>query len=192
MDRRTDGRIIPCHSYRQEQIALRSHSKFSQSTIDMSRNRCLIVLIHGNYGLALNATKPGGVCAIIYGTSWPFILREVNGRQHHYTIVGPAHFLFHVAVELIPRRQVIVWLKLHCAMMSFQGRSLIEPIQTSPGSYSSAYILARVLVCAYIVEPADIGVFGYDVLAQISSIQRTPKRILARYYMLSFYLEISV
>ncbi|KAI8953595.1 hypothetical protein F4801DRAFT_102313 [Xylaria longipes] len=67
--------------------------RISTFAINTSQNRRFISLGRGNYGLAPNTIQPGDVCAILYGTSWPFILRKVAGRQSHYKFVGPAYIL---------------------------------------------------------------------------------------------------
>lgn len=67
--------------------------RISTFAVNISKNRHIVVLGQGNYGLAPNAIQPGDICAIVYGTSWPFILREVSGRRDHYKIVGPVYLL---------------------------------------------------------------------------------------------------
>ncbi|KAI1439857.1 heterokaryon incompatibility protein-domain-containing protein [Annulohypoxylon stygium] len=79
--------------------------RLSKFGINISKNRRFIALGQGNYGLAPSAIQPGDVCAIIYGTSWPFILRQVPGTDHWYKVVGPAYILSRQADEYgIPDR----------------------------------------------------------------------------------------
>ncbi|KAI1086350.1 heterokaryon incompatibility protein-domain-containing protein [Rostrohypoxylon terebratum] len=92
--------------------SLNSHSsvpevaqRLSKFGIDISKNRRFIALGQGNYGVAPIAIQPGDVCAIIYGTSWPFIIRRVTGKEHRYKVVGPAYILSKQADEYgIPDR----------------------------------------------------------------------------------------
>lgn len=57
----------------------------------VSYDHRFVVLGRGYYGVALNVTREGDVCAIIFGTRSPFILRKMVGKNHHYNILGPAY-----------------------------------------------------------------------------------------------------
>ncbi|KAJ4385637.1 hypothetical protein N0V93_010066 [Gnomoniopsis smithogilvyi] len=54
-----------------------------------TRNR-FFILGRGYYGVSSIATREGDVCAIIFGTRSPFILREMMGKSNHYVVVGAA------------------------------------------------------------------------------------------------------
>lgn len=65
--------------------------RFSIFVANHLYTRRLVLLGRGYYGLASTVTREGDVCAIIFGTLLPFILREVAGKKGHYTVVGAAH-----------------------------------------------------------------------------------------------------
>lgn len=71
--------------------ANRNTQRLSIYLADRSRNRRFILLGRGYQGLASEATHEGDVCAIIFGTRLPLILREVAGKDGHYTVVGAAY-----------------------------------------------------------------------------------------------------
>lgn len=52
--------------------------------------RRLVLLGRGYYGLASTLAGGGDVCAIIFGTASPFILRKIPGERNRYKVVGPA------------------------------------------------------------------------------------------------------
>lgn len=71
-----------------------THAKLvSKCATDSSYGRRLILLGRGYYGIAPQVTRQGDVCAIIYGTRTPFILRKevAGGRENMYKLVGPVH-----------------------------------------------------------------------------------------------------
>lgn len=65
--------------------------RISTLAIDESKNRRFVVLGRGYYGIAPNVTRAGDVCAIIFGTRSPFILRKMISKTGHYKVVGPAY-----------------------------------------------------------------------------------------------------
>lgn len=63
----------------------------SNTAVGLSYKTRLSVLGRGYYGSSSTATREGDVCAIIFGTRSPFILREVVEKEDWYTLVGPAY-----------------------------------------------------------------------------------------------------
>lgn len=57
----------------------------------LSRNRRFVVLGRGYFGLSSVATRKGDLCAIIFGTHSPFMLRQVAGKKDHYFIIGATY-----------------------------------------------------------------------------------------------------
>lgn len=62
----------------------------------VSHGQRLILFGHGGggggcFGIAPRGTVKGDLCAIIYGTRTPFILRKVAGEKDHYKLVGAAY-----------------------------------------------------------------------------------------------------
>lgn len=53
--------------------------------------RRLILLGRGYYGLASTVARVREVCAIIFGTASPFILRKIQGGGDRYKVVGAAY-----------------------------------------------------------------------------------------------------
>lgn len=62
---------------------------YSGTATKGSRGRRFILLGHGNYGIAPKVTHEGDVCAIIFGTQSPFVLRKIAGKENCYKVVGP-------------------------------------------------------------------------------------------------------
>lgn len=54
-----------------------------------NKNRFLI-LARGYYGSSSGATREGDVCAVIFGTRSPFVLRKLDAEKHCYALIGPA------------------------------------------------------------------------------------------------------
>lgn len=63
----------------------------SKFILDFSHGRRLLVLGRGHLGQSSSATHVGDVCAAIFGSSTPFILRKMAGREDHFSVVGPAY-----------------------------------------------------------------------------------------------------
>lgn len=59
------------------------------------RNRRFVALSRSLYGVAPSATRKGDVCAIIFGTRSPVILRKVAGEER-YQVVGAVFLLSNV------------------------------------------------------------------------------------------------
>lgn len=57
----------------------------------MSEYQRFVVLGRGYYGMAPNITREDDVCAIIFGTRLPFILRKLAGKNDHYMVLGTAY-----------------------------------------------------------------------------------------------------
>lgn len=64
---------------------------FSGFSLSLTFGRRFLVLGRGYCAISSVVTREGDVCAVIWGTSSPVILREVAGKSDHYTVVGPAH-----------------------------------------------------------------------------------------------------
>lgn len=64
---------------------------FSDVSLSLTFGRRFLVLGRGYYAISSVVTREGDVCAVIWGTSSPVILREVAGKSDHYTAVGPAY-----------------------------------------------------------------------------------------------------
>lgn len=77
----------------------KSAQRVSQLTIHMSRNRRFVILSRGYFGLAPQATREDDVCAIIFGTRTPFILRRVTAKENHYQVVGAAFVQSRVCIS---------------------------------------------------------------------------------------------
>lgn len=58
---------------------------------EVSLNRRFVLLGRGYYGVAPKMTREGDLCAIIFGTRVPLILRRVPGKQDQYSVVGPVY-----------------------------------------------------------------------------------------------------
>lgn len=55
-------------------------------------HHCRLVLLgRGYYASASTVTRAGDVCAVVFGTRSPFILRKVSGKSNHYRVVGAAY-----------------------------------------------------------------------------------------------------
>lgn len=69
----------------------KSAQRISLLAVQMSRYRRFVLLSRGYFGIAPRATHKDDVCAIIFGTRSPFILRRVTGTKDHYQVVGAAN-----------------------------------------------------------------------------------------------------
>lgn len=69
----------------------RNAQRVSAVTTEVSHNRRLILLGRGYFGNAPQDTREGDVCAIIFGTRYPSILRKVADKGDHYRVVGAAY-----------------------------------------------------------------------------------------------------
>lgn len=71
----------------------RDAARIASPLVRWSRNRRLVLLGRGYYGNAPDVSREGDVCAIIYGTRTPFILRRANGKGNCYRVVGAAYIV---------------------------------------------------------------------------------------------------
>lgn len=69
----------------------RNAQVISGPALKYSRRRRLLVLGRGSYGVSSAATREGDVCAVVFGTRAPLVLRAVAGKRDHYTVVGVAY-----------------------------------------------------------------------------------------------------
>lgn len=69
----------------------RNAQRISTLAVRLSWNRRLILLGRGYFGVAPLVTRGGDVCAIIFGTRYPFILRKAAEDEDQYMVVGPAY-----------------------------------------------------------------------------------------------------
>ncbi|KAL1862573.1 hypothetical protein Daus18300_008533 [Diaporthe australafricana] len=83
----SDQPSCPAHAYLQDPAA-RQVSKFANY---MSSNRRFVLLGRGYNGIAPNMAREGDLCAMIFGTRTPFILRMVPGEQAQYRVIGSAY-----------------------------------------------------------------------------------------------------
>ncbi|KAG8156595.1 hypothetical protein KVR01_013546 [Diaporthe batatas] len=65
--------------------------RISTFAIKSCQSRRFILLNGGLYGMAPTITRSGDTCAVIPGTRFPFILRNVAGKENHYQVIGRAY-----------------------------------------------------------------------------------------------------
>lgn len=86
-----------CRDYPQNSLAISTPpckaARIASPLMRWSRNRRLALLGRGHCGNVPHVTREGDVCAIIYGTRTPFILRNVRLKGNHncYRVVGAAY-----------------------------------------------------------------------------------------------------
>lgn len=76
----------PVDSHAQDPAAQRT----SLIVSDVSKTRRFVLLGRGYYGVGPETTCEGDLCAIIFGTRTPFILRRVPSKPDQYSVVGTA------------------------------------------------------------------------------------------------------
>lgn len=79
---------------------------FENEVRAVSIGRCLVVTLNGGFGLAPLITRPGDVCALLYGADVPFMLRPASADGPGYRLLGEAfvHSVMHGEIEAMLRR----------------------------------------------------------------------------------------